>query len=114
MDFENFDTDASYGFYGVDGERFKIGRHVIRVVEDPEDGYRSCLGYVEIDPTFENDRPIFFKRSVDTVKTYEVDEHDFFGYELRSVKDGHVWLRFGTDHYEDYYPCFIFEYCPRK
>ena len=29
------------------------------------------------------------------------------------VEDGHVWLTFGTEWYDDYYPMFRFEYKPK-
>jgi len=129
MDFDDFvqmnvDTGAAFEFFGVDENLFKIGSHVIRVLEDESDGYRSHLGSVEIDPKLEDVKPIFFRRSIDSVRIHRVTEVDntpwstdlllsFFGFELRSVVDGHVWLRFGTENYDDYYPCFIFSYTPR-
>lgn len=33
-------------FYGVDNNCFKIDYMVMEALEDPEDGYRSCLGGV--------------------------------------------------------------------
>jgi hypothetical protein len=123
MDFDDFvqmnvDTGAVYEFFGVDENLFKIGSHVIRVLEDENDGYRSALGTVEIDPKLEDVKPIFFGRPIDSVRICRADEEvrgdlSFVGYELRSTVDGHVWLRFGTDDSMDYYPCFIFEYTPR-
>jgi hypothetical protein len=125
MDFDDFvdmntDTGAVYEFFGVDENLFKIGPHVIRVLEDESDGYRSHLGSVEIDPKLEGVRPIFFGRPIDSVRIHRADNtlwttdsSCFAGFELRSAVDGHVWLRFGTENYDDYYPLFIFKYTPR-
>lgn len=102
-----------FGFYGIDGNTFKLGGHVFEAVEDENDGYRSMLGEVAT-----RDNPsglIFFKRSIAKVKVVETNNsHEFVGYELVDVEDGHVWLRLGTDEYDDYYPCFIFSYQPKK
>jgi len=100
-----------FSFYGVDNEAFKLGKLVFEAVEDENDGYRSCLGSVEVkDPS----GLIFFKRSLARVKVVATEVGDFDGYHLVDVADGHVWLRFGTDHCDDYYPCFIFDYSPKK
>lgn len=103
--------NTAYKFYGVDNHCFKIGSKVLEVLEDESDGYRSCLGSVEIkDPKDLN----FFRTSIDTVIIVSVEIKDgFYGYELRSTADNHVWLRFGTDHADDYYPSFVFNYEPR-
>jgi len=34
----------------------------------------------------------------------------FDGYNLVDVTDGFVWLTFGTDNCDDYYPMFCFNY----
>jgi len=100
-----------FGFYGVDNNAFKIGRFVFEALEDEDDGYRSYLGSVEVkDP----EGLIFFGRSVAKVRLEEYSFGDFEGYRLVDVVGGHVWLKFGTDHAYDYYPCFIFEYLPKE
>lgn len=104
-------------FFGVDGNCFKLDEQVFEAIEDESDGYRSSMDYVEQrDPQ----GLIFFKTPVDTVRLEKapdkMSDHDwtrFSGWVLRSVTDGHVWLWFGTDDYNDYYPCFTFRYCPR-
>lgn len=102
-------------FYGVDNNRFKLGPDVFEAQEDPSDGYRSYLGTVA---KVAEPGDVFFRKPLDTVTAREVDHvkrgnYYFDGYELLG-KDGHVWLRFGTDNVDDYYPFFVFEYTPKS
>lgn len=104
-------------FFGVDNHLFKVGDVVYAVLEDDNDGYRSALGCVEE----RSGEGIFFGTAVDTVIAEPLNEpatlrpyrREFDGWVLRSAKDGHEWLRFGTEDYTDYYPCFVFRYSPR-
>ena len=110
MDFDET-VGQVFGFYGVDANRFKIGRTVFEALEDDCDGYRSLLGSVEVkDPS----RCIFFRQAIASVRVERVDYKDFEGYRLVDVGDGHCWLRLGTDRVDDYYPCFIFDYAPKR
>tara|TARA_Y100000310_G_scaffold156644_1_gene156059 strand:- start:8080 stop:8622 length:543 start_codon:yes stop_codon:yes gene_type:complete len=118
-------------YYGADGgdNTFKVDGIVFKVLEDPSDGYRSMLG--AIDYTEDHDS-IFFRTPIAKVKieTYDTssdadhpDHPDRHldddecqvrqGYKLVDVNDGHVWLEFGTDNMDDYYPYFIFRYTPK-
>lgn len=99
-----------FGFYGVDCNRFKIGRYVFEAVEDPDDGYRSYLRSVEVTNP---EGLVFFPRAIAKVRLGETDGYDRL-YFLTDVNDGHVWLTFGTRDAQDYYPCFAFEYTPRR
>lgn len=118
MDFHDMSKGTDLiDFYGVDGYAFKLGDQVFEAVEDPSDGYRSYLGSIELAKT---DGLIFFDQPLDmvTVRAVRTDDHGrhtgFDGYEMISVADGHVWLRIGTEDWDDYYPLFIFEYHPRS
>lgn len=97
------------GFYGVDGNRFKLGANVYEAIEDESDGYRSMLQ--EIKSVEQQPQDVFFERRLDTVKM--IEDSDGHGYKVVSVKDGHIWLVMGTDNYDDYYPYFVFNYTPR-
>ena len=110
-----------FEYYGADdavGE-FKIDDIIFRVLEDPEDGYRSMLGAIEY--SRDQSRAIFFRASLGRVRLeqYDFDAADDVygeacrGYRLVDVDDGHVWLEFGTDNYDDYYPLFIFRHNPK-
>jgi hypothetical protein len=112
-----FPVNTPLPFYGVDGNRLKLGDKVYEAVEDPDDGYRSCLGSVEVRA---DGAGIFFPNPVDTVVVVDLDEPRpsgadgaADGWALTSTADGHVWLAFGTEHYDQYYPGFLFRYSPR-
>lgn len=102
---------TGYKFYGVDSTCFKLDKTVYEVVEDPADGYRSMLGTIAEVP---KEGKIFFRTAIDQVKLVRDHSEYFDGWKIVSVRDGHVWLTFGTDENDDYYPCFVFEYTPRK
>ena len=101
--------DASHEFM-VDGIVFKV-------LEDPNDGYRSMLGVIEYG---EKSNSIFFRRPLAKVRieTYEGRDIDYSsgdqGYRLVDIEDGHVWLEFGTDNTDDYYPYFVFRHTPKE
>ena len=119
-------------YYGADAgdHTFKVDDVVFKVLEDPDDGYRSHLGTIDYT---EEHNSIFFRTPVARVRieTYDSgsdsddpdpwdrrDEDDFDygvnqGYRLIDVEDGHVWLFFGTHNYDDYYPCFTFRHQPK-
>lgn len=97
-------------FYGVDGNTFKLGDAVFEAVEDPSDGYRSMMDRVD---AVIGEGSIFFGSSIALVRVERIDERDFVGYQLVDAHDGHVWLKLGTDEYDDYYPCFTFRYEPK-
>ena len=104
----------SYDFYGVDNNSFCIGsggsRMALEAVEDEGDGYRSYFGCFATAQVGK----IFFGSPIARVLFEKVPSASgsFHGWELFDVDTGHVWLRIGTDHVDDYYPCFVFEYNP--
>lgn len=103
------DNFTEYDFYGVDGNYFKLDDIVFEVVEDEDDGYRSAMEGVRIvtDKRVVEEKLIFFDKMICKVVIKDDDEYD--GYKL--VDDsGHIWLRFGTDSSDSYYPCFMFVY----
>jgi len=115
--FEDLDRTREYKFYGVDNYFFKIDDMVFEVEEDESDGYRSSMRDVKLvlDPETIKGL-IFFKKPLDIV-TIDNDPNagsDFSGSQLKSTKDGHGWLLFGTSNTDDYYPYFTFTYEPRK
>ena len=105
-------------FFGVDGNCFKIGKQVWEAVEDQSDGYRSMLDCVRTSAA----RHIFFSKAVDKVRLREATDEQIVepgysrdGHRLYQLvaEDGHVWLQFGTENLNDYYPGFVFWYRPR-
>ena len=115
-------------YYGADGgeHEFKIDECIFKVLEDPDDGYRSHLGTIEYSSSSNG---IFFKAPIAKVRIEEYDSsephavlwHDGYsenqlnqGYRLVDISDNHVWLIFGTHNYDDYYPCFVFRHFPKQ
>ena len=100
-----------FKFYGVNCNCFKLDKLVFEAVEDEDDGYRSLLDEVKI---VDKGSMVFTRRMLGKVQVVDADEGDFEGWHLVDVDNGHRWLRFGTDHCDDYYPWFCFEYQPRE
>jgi hypothetical protein len=105
--------NLSYEFYGANGNCFKLGYNgqtiIIEAIENPDDGYRSSFDSL---CRFDS-RPLRFSRdplAIVNVRKIADNDEDFDGWTLVSVYSDHTWLRFGTDYYDDYYPCFKFEY----
>ncbi len=97
-----------FDFYGVDNNFYKLDDTIWEAIEDESDGYRSYLGSIE--QTFSGDKLIFFPQPLAKVTVQEFDDGQNKGYNLVDVEDNHVWLFIGTNYYDDYYPCFRFEY----
>jgi len=97
----------TFKFYGVHDTFFKIGRYIFEVTEDESDGYRSYLDSVE---ARKDEKLVFLRRSFATVVVEEENDGYFDGYVFRDTTDDYIWLKFGTDNTDDYYPYFVFEY----
>lgn len=110
-----------YDYHGADtgDSTFKIDGIVFKVLEDPDDGYRSYLGTIDYTNKHSS---LFFYESIARVKIETYDNKADYnglgqknhGYKLVDVYDGHIWLQFGTQNYDDYYPMFIFRHFPKK
>ena len=104
-----------FDFYGVNNESFALDDQVYTAVEDPDDGYRSCLDSVVAEHDLMT--MVFSRRSLGRVRVTEEDTKDAYGdgvmtWRLTDVDTGHCWLEFGTANYDDWYPCFFFSYTP--
>ena len=97
----------TFKFYGVHDTFFKIGRHIFEAIEDESDGYRSYLDSIA---ARKDEKLVFLRRSFATVVVEEENDGYFEGYVLRDTSDNHIWLRFGTNNTDDYYPYFVFQY----
>lgn len=105
-------------FYGVDTHCFKLDQYIFEVEEDDSDGYRSSMRDVRMKD--DTTGLIFFQTPIARVRIEDASdqrrwEHrapdaPFEGYKLVDVVDGHVWLTFGTDNSDSYYPSFEFYY----
>ena len=108
-------------YYGADeaSNEFKVDDIIFRVLEDPDDGYRSHLGVIEYG---EQSNAIFFRNPLARVRieSFEMertgddwDQQARAGYRFIDVEDGHIWLEFGTENTDDYYPYFVFRHTPK-
>jgi hypothetical protein len=99
-----------FNFYGVCNYEFKLDDTVWEAKENPDDGYRSYLGSIEV----KESAGIFFIQPLAEVEIVAVGEDEVTdGYRLVDVIDGHVWVEVGTDHTCNYYPYFVFNYFPK-
>lgn len=115
-------TGCRLDFYGAVDGKFKLGTQIWEAQQNDCDGWRSSLGQVVWLP---DDRTIFEQEPLARVRVEEVSrdywqrtEQDAVvnvdsGYRLVDVEDGHVWLVFGTDREDDWYPCYVFVFTPK-
>jgi hypothetical protein len=120
-------------YFGCDAgdNTFKLDGVIFKAVEDENDGYRSMLGAIDYSDQHSS---IFFRTPIARVRitiydsgeevepdlpriVTDDDGDDYYsvdrGYRLVDVDDGHVWLVFGTNNYDDYYPYFVFRHFPK-
>lgn len=87
--------------------RFRLNGVVYRVIEDPEDGYRSAMRKIEV-ATGATMRNRFVPVRVRAVyKTRDKHETECDILELFNASTGRLVLEVGTEDVEDYYPCFV-------
>lgn len=98
-------------YYVNELNRFQLGSVLFEVIEDESDGYRSYYAQLQVIDTERKKNPGDFLAEVEIVKVNR--EQQFDGYQIQDA-DGHVWIEFGTDNYDDYYPCFVFNTNPKK
>jgi hypothetical protein len=109
----NFDKLAGLKaslYYNNHQNQFQLGDVLFEVKEDESDGYRSMLGSISILSTKEERKPGEYLAGVTITK---LENSDFDGYELIDDVDNHIWLRFGTDCQDQWYPCFVFIFYPK-
>lgn len=90
--------------------RFQLGTIIFEVMEDESDGYRSSMQEVSIVLTGCNTPANKLLAEV-MIKQDPAPDCDI--YCLTDLKDGHIWLRFGTDHTDNYYPSFVYNWDPK-
>jgi hypothetical protein len=88
---------------------FQLGSVIFEVIEDENDGYRSSFQELQVvrDDAEKRDRDFLAE-----VQILNVEHGEFKGYQVTGT-DGHVWVEFGTDYADDYYPCFVFNTTPK-
>jgi len=84
----------------------QLGSVIFEVIEDEDDGFRSSMEEVRI-ITREAKKDIFLAEIV-------ICSESDGTHSLRDINDDHIWLNFGTDNSDNYYPSFIFSWNPKK
>lgn len=96
--------DKVFDFYGVWSNCFKLNDLVFEAVEDPDDGYRSYLGSIQLADANNLQFPNF------PICQVKIIENNYEGFDLVELKSNRAILEVGTDRFDDYYPCFLFRY----
>lgn len=108
IDFETLVGSKYFLYYHNHLNQFQLGRVIFEALEDENDGYRSSLSHVKVIST---SAPLRQKLAEIQVQKLKTNDNDLF--QLVDTEDSHVWLEFGTNDWDDYYPCFIFNVNPK-
>ena len=98
------------------GVAFRMDGVTYLAVENPEDGYRSHCENLEEIPNI----PRYRIPDIAVVCSMKPNDTNGFGsgnHNILVVTDeitGKVVMEIGTENYDDYYPCYIFEYTPEN
>ena len=109
INFDNLIGTKATLYYHNKLNEFQLGRMIFEVLEDENDGYRSSLGETNIKST---SAPLGQKLAEIEIRKFHTQDDDL--YQLVDTEDNHVWLEFGTNNWDDYYPCFIFNVYPKS
>lgn len=100
-----YEDYARVCIFTLDGVHYKI-------VEDPDDGYRSYCRELEVSDT----KPKYSFPSI-SVECSMKPDGDLYKHDVLIIKDAITnkpILKVGTEYVDDYYPCCIFEYHPEN
>lgn len=100
-------------FEDADAIRFRLDGVTYTAVEDPSDGYRSCMGSLFVSPT-EKMRNVFTPIRVLGKKKEDGRYQKNDTLQLIDVVTGKVVLEVGTDNTDDYYPYFVADFSPEN
>jgi hypothetical protein len=93
-------------YLSLDINTFILGTVKFEVLEDEQDGYRSSMDKVAIlDDKVDIRRQQFLAK----VKVLSSD----IGFQIVDADDNHLWLEFGTEDTDSYYPLFVFRWTPK-
>lgn len=105
IDFSKLVGQKATLYYHCGVNQFQLGSVIFEVLEDESDGYRSYLGSVQIVTRSA------VKKQGDILGEVIISEDGDFYY-LNDCKTNHIWIRFGTDNSDEWYPSFIFDFMP--
>lgn len=102
------------GFEDCQCINFTLDGITYTAIEDPEDGYRSCLDAIiisgiKLSNIFEPIEVLVSYRTISREYGNGCEILDFF-----DVKNGERILEIGTDNTKDYYPCFVASWIPEN
>ena len=116
-----------YKFYGAVNNRFRLNNKVYECVEDPSDDYRSRMEDFKVElinKSNKNSFGLFTKpvalvelkreKDYDTWDNITPDPYSYEGLWYLIDEFNHIWLTFGTNCSDDYYPSFTFNYEPKS
>jgi len=112
VDFETIQLPEDAWEPEAQGINFVLDGKTYTAIEDPEDGYRSCMEKIfvsdkKIKNTFE---AVEVVGSMKPEGDYEVNETIQF----IDTKNGKLVLEVGTDNIDDYYPYFVANFTPEN
>ena len=96
-----------YGSPNMDINCFQLGSVKFEVKEDESDGYRRSMDEVVILSVNNPKQNLLAEVVIENAKN-----GDICGWQLRDTLTGHIWLTFGTNHSDSYYPSFVFDWQP--
>ena len=92
--------------------RFVLDDKTYKAIEDPDDGYRSYLGELEItDEKISNNFPA--QRVIGVMRPNDTYSNNNT-IEFIDVITNKLVLAVGTDNFDDYYPVCVFEWNPQN
>lgn len=111
----NPDSDSYYNHLECGTIRFRLNNTTYVAVEDPRDGYRSCLG--SIFTTGKNTKYNFPGVRIRAEMALERDHEDYQNNNILQLIDLETKLpilQVGTGNWDDYYPCFVANWIPEN
>jgi hypothetical protein len=115
LDAVDFETEkiSTWGEHFEDANviRFRLDGVVYVAVEDPEDGYRSCLGELKLADTSSMTSVFPPIKVIGEYSDYG-EESDETVLRLKDVITKETVVEVGTDYSADYYPSFVSYFNP--
>jgi len=113
VDFSNEQVKKwSEAFEACQVMRFRLDGKCYIATEDPDDGYRSCMGNIVISDDAEMKNVFTPSRIVGRHRTQGYHGHSADVLELIDCATGQIVLEVGTESLDDYYPCFVAGFHP--
>lgn len=89
--------------------RFRLDGIIFVATEDPDDGYRSSMDDIQVDPSDAKIKNVF--PGVQVLCRMS-GKHNTVILEVVNLKNNKLVLEVGTDDTEDYYPSFVSSFNP--